>query len=49
MKKRTIWLGAAVLISAVVVWLALDGLNRAEVGADTRSANPRRLGPSGPD
>ena len=46
MKKRTIWLGAAVLISAVFLWLALDGLNLAEVWADMRSANYWWLVPS---
>ncbi|MBK8985047.1 MAG: flippase-like domain-containing protein [Chloroflexi bacterium] len=46
MNKRTLWLGAAVLISALFLWVALDGLELAEVWADVRTANYWWLLPS---
>lgn len=46
MNKRTLWLGAAILISAIFLWLALDGLELAEVWTDMRTANYWWLLPS---
>lgn len=46
MKKRTLWLAAAILISAIFLWIALDGLELAEVWADIRAANYWWLLPS---